>query len=173
MATNNAGNQIFTNNADGWDLSGGTVVRKYTQSGGDVAVVAGGSNTYIFPSAADTLLGRVSVDTVTNKRITKRSLATSANSATPTINTDLYDVVIITGQTNNITSFTTNLTGTPVEGDTLIIAATAGSGTPTLVFGALFEASTIPLPTGLTTTRQDFAFRWNTATAKWRCVGVV
>lgn len=172
MATNNAGNQIFTNNADGWALSGGTVVRKYTQSGGDVAVVAGGSNTYIFPSAADTLLGRNSVDTVTNKRITKRSLATSANSATPTINTDLYDVVVITAQALAITSFTTNLTGTPVEGDTLVIAIT-GSGSAAITWGALFEASTIALPTGFTTSRQDIAFRWNTATAKWRCVGVV
>jgi hypothetical protein len=137
--------------------------------------------------ATDTTLARVSagvvsiegvtVDTIsaantlTNKRITKRVLALSANSATPAINTDLYDVVHITAQTAAITSFTSSLSGTPVDGDTLRISVT-GTGAVGLTFGASFEASGgVPLSTTtVTTARLDMGFFWNTETSKWRQV---
>lgn len=108
--------------------------------------------------------------TFTNKRITKRVLALSNNSATPTINTDSYDVVHITAQTANITSFTTNLTGAPVDGDTLRISIT-GTGSVALTWGTSFESSTITLPTTTNgTARLDVGFFFNTETNKWRCV---
>ena len=81
-------------------------------------------------------------------------------------------MLIITGQTINITSMTTNLSGTPVNGQLLWISFTASSGTPTITWGASFESSTATLPTGMTTTRSDVGFVWNTATSKWRCVAV-
>ncbi len=110
--------------------------------------------------------------TLTNKRWTKRVLALSANSATPTINTDLYDVVHITAQTAAITSFTTNLTGTPVDGDTLRMSVT-GTTSIALTFGTSFESSgTISLPPSTSgTTRLDIGFFWNTETSKWRLQG--
>lgn len=113
-----------------------------------------------------------STNTLTNKRVTKRVLALSANSATPAINTDSYDVVHITAQTAAITSFTTNLTGTPVDGDTLRISVT-GTGSVALTFGASFEASgtTALPPTTSGTTRLDMGFFWNTETSKWRIQG--
>jgi len=108
--------------------------------------------------------------TVTNKRITKRVLALSADSATPAINTDNYDVVHITAQTAAITSFTSSLTGAPVDGDTLRISIT-GTAAVALTWGASFEASTLALPTTtVTTARLDVGFFWNTETTKWRCV---
>ncbi len=103
---------------------------------------------------------------------TKSVLALSANAAEPAINTDLYDVVHITAQTAAITSFTTNLTGTPADGDTLRISVT-GTGSVALTFGASFEASTVPLSTTTSgTTRLDMGFFWNTETSKWRQVAV-
>jgi len=111
-----------------------------------------------------------STSTFTNKRVTQRTSALSANSATPSINTDTTDVVHITGQTAAITSFTTGLTGTPVDGDTLRISIT-GTAAVALTWGASFEASTVALPTTtVTTTRLDVGFFWNTETSKWRCV---
>lgn len=109
---------------------------------------------------------------LTNKRITKRVIATT-QSATPTINTDNLDVSHITGLAQAVTSFTTNLSGTPVDGDTLIIDIT-DNGTPrALTFGASFEASTVALPTTtVTSTKLTIGFRWNTATSKWTCVAV-
>ena len=109
--------------------------------------------------------------TLTNKRITPR-VGTTTSSATPTINTDSYDAYIITAQTANITSFTTNLSGTPTNGQKLWISIT-GTAARTIAWGASFEASTIALPTTtVTTARLDVGFVWNAATSKWRCVGV-
>jgi hypothetical protein len=99
-----------------------------------------------------------------------RVLASTANSATPTLNTDNYDMMVITVQSVAITSFTTNLTGTPVNGQKLWISIT-GTTSIGITWGASFEASTTPLPTTtVTTTRLDVGFVWNVATGKWRCV---
>jgi hypothetical protein len=110
------------------------------------------------------------VETLTNKRITKRT-GTTASSATPTINTDNVDFYSITALAANITSFTTNLSGSPTEGQTLWIAIT-DNGTPrTLAFGTSFEASTVPLPTTtVASTRLDCLFVWNSVTSKWRII---
>jgi hydroxyethylthiazole kinase-like sugar kinase family protein len=102
--------------------------------------------------------------------VVPRVLASTANSATPTINTNNYDIVVITGQTVAITSFTTNLTGTATNGQKLWIAIT-GTGSIAITWGASFEASTVSLPTTTATTaRLDVGFVWNATTSKWRCV---
>ena len=109
---------------------------------------------------------------VSGTRINPRVLASTANSATPTLNTDSYDMMVITGQSVAITSFTTNLTGTPVNGQKLIISIT-GTGAIAITWGASFESSTVTLPsTTVTTARLDIGFIWNVATTKWRCVAV-
>lgn len=99
-------------------------------------------------------------------------LALSANSATPAINTSNYNVVHITGQTAAITSFSSGLTGSPVDGQTLRISIT-GTAAVALTWGSSFESSTIALPsTTVSTNRLDVAFFWNSETSKWRCEGV-
>ena len=108
--------------------------------------------------------------TLTNKRITARVDSTTS-SATPTINTDNVDTYKLTAQSVDITSFTTNLTGTPTDDQILHIIVTA-TGSHTVTFGSKFEASTVALPTTISTTRSDWYFVWNTATSKWRIGGV-
>lgn len=109
---------------------------------------------------------------ISGVRITRRELHLSANSATPTIDTDNYDTVRITGQSANITSFTTNLTGTAQNPDTLWVSIEA-SGSITVAWGASFESSTISLPTAVGSgARIDLGLKWNPTTSKWRCVGV-
>jgi hypothetical protein len=54
---NNAGNQDFTNNADGWDLTGGTTRRKLTLTGAGVTLTGSGTNTFTFPASTCTLAG--------------------------------------------------------------------------------------------------------------------
>ena len=110
-----------------------------------------------------------STNTFTNKRVTKRT-GTTTSSATPTINTDNVDFYSLTAQTVDITSFTTNLSGTPTENQTLWIAIT-GTAARAITWGASFEASTIALPTTtVSTNRLDVGFTWNTVTSKWRCI---
>ncbi len=111
------------------------------------------------------------IATLTNKRVTRRVLALSANSASPAINTNNCDVVNITNQTAAI-NLSTNLTGTPVDGDVLRISIT-GTASVEITHGSSFEGSTVLLPTTTSgTTRLDIGYVWNTATSKWRCVAV-
>lgn len=111
-----------------------------------------------------------STNTLTNKRVTKRAPAIT-QSATPVINTDNTDVAHITGLAQAITSMTSSLTGTPVEGDTLRIDITDNGTARAITWGASFEASTVALPTTtVISTRLDVGFVWNTVTTKWRCV---
>lgn len=110
-------------------------------------------------------------ETLTNKRISPR-IGTTASSATPTINTDLVDYYELTAQTTDITSFTTNLSGTPTVGQKLWISIT-GTASRAITWGSAFEASTITLPTTTSgTNRLDIGFIWNSSNSKWRCVGV-
>lgn len=116
---------------------------------------------------------RAATRTLTNARITRRAPAVT-QSATPTINTDVTDVAHITGLAQAITSMTTNLSGTPVEGDSLRIDITDNGTARAITWGTSFEASTIALPTTtVLSTRLDIGFFWNTVTSKWRVVAVV
>lgn len=106
------------------------------------------------------------VSTLTNKRITPRT-GTTASSTTPTINTDNVDFYSITAQTVDITSMTTNLSGTPTAGQRLVIEIT-GTASRAITWGASFEAGAIALPTTTSgTSRLSCEFVWNTATSKW------
>ena len=130
---------------------------------------ASATATMTLPGASATLAGLATTQTLTNKRITRRVTALSANSATPAINTDNFDVCHITAQTATITGFT--MTGTPVDGDTLHVSITGTTAVP-ITWGASFEASggTALPTTTVTTARLDVDFVYNTETSKWRCV---
>jgi hypothetical protein len=149
-----------------------TTINGNTLTAGSSVFTGTAGQTYTFPGATDGIVGQNSAQTLQNKRIRKRLSALSANSATPSINTDTTDVVHITNQTAAITSFTTGLSGTPGDSDSLRISVT-GTGAVALTFGASFEASTLALPTTTVgTARLDMEFFWNTETSKWRIMAV-
>ncbi|MFG1794111.1 hypothetical protein [Nocardia sp. NPDC049149] len=136
--------------------------------------LAGTDATTITFQGTDTYVGRATTDTMSNKRITRRATTTAGPGATPTINTDTTDYAEFTALAAAITSMTTNLSGTPVRGDSLWISLTDNGTARAITWGASFEASgTIALPTTtVISTRLDVAFTWNVATSKWRVVGV-
>lgn len=119
--------------------------------------------------ATGAVAGTTNTQTLTNKRITKRT-GTTTSSATPTINTDDVEYYELTAQAVDIASFTTNLTGTPTKAQTLWIAIT-GTAARVITWGASFEASTVALPTTtVLVNRLDVGFIWNDVSSKWRCV---
>lgn len=108
--------------------------------------------------------------TLTNKRVTKRIL-THASSATPTIDTDSYDGVDLTLSTA-VTSMTSNLTGTPVNGDTFMFKI-IGDATPrTITWGASFISSGVAtlLATTAASKTHHVGFRYDGS--KWVCLAV-
>lgn len=130
-----------------------------SRSAGGVLAVEG----VVIPSISST-------NTLTNKRITRRVVSTT-QSATPTINTDNTDVATITGLAQAITSFTTNLSGTPVATDFLEIQITDNGSARAITWGASFAATTVALPTTtVTSTKLRVLFEWGGST--WDCVAV-
>jgi hypothetical protein len=119
-----------------------------------------------------TVVGTSDAQTLTNKRITPR-VTSEASSATPTVNSDNSNIHRITALATAITNASTNLTGTPTHGQKLIYEIT-GTATRAITWGTSFEASgNVPLPTTTSgTVMLMVGFSWNSATSKWRCVGV-
>jgi hypothetical protein len=162
-----------------------------TAGGSEVATVLPGKNAFFVGNAAqwilfgdmgwmykeiydqalieEQLVGITATQTLTNKRITPRVGATTS-SATPAINTDNIDFYHLTAQAEDITSFTTNLSGTPTDAQRLLISVT-GTGARSITWGASFENGAVALPTTtVATERLDVLFIWNAVTSKWRCM---
>jgi hypothetical protein len=101
-------------------------------------------------------------------------VTTITSHATPTINTDNCDAVTITGQTENITSFTTNLTGNPVNFQKLIVRIKDNGTAHTISWGAKFVAKGVSLPsTTVATKLLTVGFIYDSVLAKWGCVAAV
>ncbi len=130
---------------------------------GTLSKARGGTNSSDYTTATETL---------SNKRWVAR-VGSTTSSATPTINTDSYDIYKLTAQAADITSFTTNLTGTPNDGDILEIQIT-GTAARALTFGASFVSSTVTIPTTtVTTATLTIIFQYFTTSSygnnKWVC----
>lgn len=138
-------------------------------------------------AASDTTISRVSAgviaiegvdvltasntETVTNKRITRR-LVTTTQAAAPAINTDNTDISNIAALAQAITSMSTNLTGTPVDGDQLEIRITDSGTARAIAWGASFAATTVGLPT-TTVVSTMLRVYFERSGSTWNCVGVV
>jgi hypothetical protein len=113
-----------------------------------------------------------STDTLTNKRITKR-VVTIAAAANPTYNTDLADCIRIVGLNTNITSMTTNLSGTPQNMDILMVRITDDGTSRTIAWGAMFATYGANLPTFTTINKEmTIVFMYTAASGIWNCMDV-
>ncbi len=108
--------------------------------------------------------------TLTNKWVQPR-VGSTTSSATPTINTDSVDAYSITAQAAAITSFTTNLSGTPVNFQKLIIRIKDDGTARAITWGSSFEAKGVALPTTTVISKVlTVGFIYDSVSAKWGCV---
>lgn len=107
--------------------------------------------------------------TLTNKRITPR-IGSVTSTATPSINTDIYDQYNITALATNITSVT--ITGTPTDGQKLMLRIKDNGTARAITWGASFVSS--GTATLLTTTVVNkthlVGLLYDSAAAKWVCI---
>lgn len=139
-----------------------------------IGAAVGTSLTLSSPNTTSTDVPNLSnTATFTNKRVTPRTVTTT-QAAAPAINTDNGDSFVITGLAQAITSFTTNLTGTPVAQDIMEIIVTDNGTARAITFGTKFEAAgNLALPTTtVISTQLRMWFQWDAVNSKWCIVGV-
>lgn len=150
-------------------------------SGGNNISALAGSTTGVFIANTTTpttaahwvATGAGVTETLTNKRITSR-VTSITSSATPTVNTDNCDSVDITALATNITSMTTNLSGTPSNFDKLMIRIKDDGTARTITWGASFQSSgiaTLPVTTVVSKVHH-IALIYHTSISKWVCIAV-
>ncbi len=149
-----------------------TLSKRGIGASGEVLTVSGGLPVWAaIPAASVTPTNTV---TFTNKRWVPR-VDSLTSSATPTINSDNVDIVKIKAQAANITSMTTNMSGSPNHGDLLRIEFTA-TGAYTVVWGAKFGNGSVALPTAINTTTVVVVLQYFTTSSwgnnLWICVRV-
>lgn len=94
---NNSGNQDFTNNSDGWDLTGGTTRRKLTVTGSDITVTGSGTNTYTFPATSATLWGddRIKITALASDQSNSTTTGTEVTGLTTTLDVGTYWIQVM------------------------------------------------------------------------------
>lgn len=125
----------------------------------------------LFVTGEGGFTGTITANNV-SARITRR-VVSIVSSATPAINSDATDLFIISALATDISSMTSSLTGTPVDGDLLEIRILDDGTARTITWGSSFASTTITLPTTtVISTTLRILLEWNAATSKWECIAV-
>lgn len=104
-----------------------------------------------------------------NQTINPR-VSTITSSLTPSLNIDDFDELHITALAGNITSMTTNLTGTAYNGRQLIFTFNDNGVARTITWGAAFVSMLATLPTTTIVGKKlSVGVKYNSATSLWEC----
>jgi hypothetical protein len=127
--------------------------------------------TMTFPNANTTIVGTDTTQTLTNKRIDPRVQAESSNTSV-TLASDTYDMHCNTALAGAVTYNAP--TGTPVNGQRLIIRIKDNGTARAITWNAAFRAIGITLPTTTVLSKTHYiGFIWNSADSKWDGIAVV
>lgn len=167
-------NRIDQNNAATTSAQLASVISDETGTG---ALVFATSPSFTTPTIGGVAIPSISsTNTLTNKRVTKRLVSVSGPGATPTTNTDNCDIAEFTALATAITSMTTNLSGTPVNGDMLEFVFVDNGTARAITWGASFANGpllNLPTTTVISTVLRVLVQYQTTASLnKWVCVGL-
>lgn len=134
------------------------------------------AHTYTFQDRDGTIVDLTDLQsgafTMTNKRITKR-VSTEASNATPTPTADSYDMHTITALAEAATFGAP--TGTPTEGQQLVIRIKDNGTARALAWNAIYRASSdLALPTTTVISKTLYCgFVYNSSDSKWDLLAVL
>lgn len=155
-ATKNAATATLTNKTIASPVLSGTLTGTYTIGG-----------TPTFPS---TVVSTTGTQTLTNKRITER-IGTTDSSSTPTPSADSHDMYTVTALATNATFGAP--TGTPTNGQKLIIRIKDNGTARTLAYNAIYRAIGVSLPTTTVISKTLYlGMMYNSADTKWDVTAV-
>ncbi|TAK89618.1 hypothetical protein EPO04_00725 [Patescibacteria group bacterium] len=121
-------------------------------------------------TAANSVANIDATQTLTNKRITKR-ISSNTSSSTPTPNADTTDVYLLTALAVGATFGAP--TGTPTDGQSLIIRIKDNGTARSLAWNAIYRAVGTSLPTTTVISKTHYlGFIYNSADSKWDCLAV-
>ena len=132
-----------------------------------------GTVTLSLPAATDTLVGKATTDTLTNKRITARTTTVASTTTSVTIDVSTTDMHITTAQAGAL--LFNNPSGTPTEGQKLMIRITDNGTARALTYDTQFRASSdLALPTTTVISKTLYmGFIWNATNSKWDLLAVM
>lgn len=109
-----------------------------------------------------------------NIMIATVDVTVNAPGATPSINTDVTDQATFTGLAAAITSMTTNLTGTPTNGQKLMIRFKDAGTARAIAWGAKFGSSGVAtlLATTVVSKTHHVGLVYDSTAALWVCIAV-
>lgn len=122
------------------------------------------------PTLVTPALGNATATTLTARLVPR--VYTIASSATPSVNTDLYDAVTITALTTNMTGSGITVTGTPSNFDKIIFRIKDDGSPKNLFWSSSFIAMGAVLPTVTPGSSKalTIGFIYDSILAKWGCV---
>lgn len=163
-----AGSQAIITNAHGLYIPTQAVAGTVTNSYGITVAAPTGAGT---KNLAINATGLSELGTVQATRINPRVTST-ASSATPTPNADTDDEYILTALAAGATFAAP--TGTPVQGQKLLIRIKDNATPRTLAWNAIYRAGDVPLPTTTVTSKTMYAgFIYNSTDTTWDLVSTI
>jgi hypothetical protein len=129
-----------------------------------------GTSLFLRSTTNQVIATDTNVLTFTNKRVTKRE-GTIASSATPTPSADTDDIFTVTALAINATFAAP--TGTPTNGQPLLIRIKDAGTAKTLSWNAIYRAIGLTLPTTTVISKTIYLLAiYNSADSKWDCVDI-
>lgn len=165
-ATGSAVNEITVTNA----ATGNAPSLDATGSDTNIDIDIDGKGSGVLKTQSAEVVNLSTAQTLTNKRLDAR-VGTTASSATPTPDADSHDVYTVTALAVNATFGSP--TGTPVNGQVLMLRVLDNGTTRTLAYNAIYRAIGVTLPTATTASKTIYlGCIYNSADTKWDVIGV-